>query len=106
MVTAYSYHSKGNVLTVTDAKSQQTIYTYSNMNRTATRKDPLVCAVLSSRLIGYACIGLRKNYSFGFSSSSANCFGKRTGTTIPMGSPRLMVVGFVSCNRKLAVKAS
>jgi YD repeat-containing protein len=27
---------------VTDAKSQQTIYTYSNMNRTSTKKDPLL----------------------------------------------------------------
>jgi RHS repeat-associated protein len=29
-------------LTVTDAKSQQTVYTYNNMNRTGTRKDPLL----------------------------------------------------------------
>jgi YD repeat-containing protein len=27
---------------VTDAKSQQTVYTYNNMNQTGTRKDPLL----------------------------------------------------------------
>jgi hypothetical protein len=47
-----------------------------------------------------------ENYSLCFSSSKVNCFGKSTGTTMPMGSPRLIVVGLVSCNRKLAVKAS
>jgi hypothetical protein len=48
----------------------------------------------------------RRTHPRGVSSSNANCFGRRTGTTIPMGSPRLIVVGFVSCKRKLAVKAS
>ncbi|MDC8448224.1 MAG: hypothetical protein LV473_07690, partial [Nitrospira sp.] len=36
------YDANSNLLTVTDAKSQQTVYTYSNMNRTSTRKDPLL----------------------------------------------------------------
>ena len=49
---------------------------------------------------------LRKAYLGRLSSSSTNCLGSITGTTIPMGSPRLMVVGFVSCNKKLAAKAS
>ena len=44
--------------------------------------------------------------AFGFNSSSVNCLGSMTGTTRPMGSPRLMVVGLVNCSRKLAVKAS
>ena len=38
--TALTYDANSNLLTVTDAKSQQTVYTYSNMNRTATRKGP------------------------------------------------------------------
>ncbi|MEO6564469.1 MAG: RHS repeat-associated core domain-containing protein, partial [Casimicrobiaceae bacterium] len=41
-VTGFTYDANSNLLTVTDAKSQQTGYTYSNMNRTATRKDPLL----------------------------------------------------------------
>ncbi|UVT15731.1 MAG: RHS repeat protein [Nitrospira sp.] len=36
------HDANSNLLTVTDAKSQQTVYTYSNMNRTSTRKDPLL----------------------------------------------------------------
>ncbi len=34
-VTQFGYDPNSNLLTVTDAKSQQTVYTYSNMNRTA-----------------------------------------------------------------------
>src|SRR5437016_3455062 len=49
---------------------------------------------------------LRRTHPRGVSSSNVNCFGSITGTTMPMGSPRLMVVGLVSCKRKLAVKAS
>jgi YD repeat-containing protein len=41
-VTQFGYDANSNLLTVTDAKSQQTVYTYSNMNRTSTRKDPLL----------------------------------------------------------------
>jgi RHS repeat-associated protein len=40
--TAFTYDPNSNLLTVTDAKTQQTVYTYSNMNRTSTRKDPLL----------------------------------------------------------------
>jgi YD repeat-containing protein len=43
--TGFTYDANSNLLTVTDAKSQQTIYTYSNMNRTATRKDSLVVRI-------------------------------------------------------------
>lgn len=45
------------------------------------------------------------SYGF-FSSSRANCLGSSTGMTMPMGSPRRMVVGLWSCNRKFAVNAS
>lgn len=41
-VTQFGYDANSNLLTVTDAKSQQTVYTYNNMNRTSTRKDPLL----------------------------------------------------------------
>ena len=40
-VTQFVYAANSNLLTVTDAKSQQTVYTY-NMNRTTPRKDPLL----------------------------------------------------------------
>lgn len=40
--TAFTYDANSNLLTVTDTKSQQTVFTYSNMNRTSTRKDPLL----------------------------------------------------------------
>jgi YD repeat-containing protein len=40
--TSCTLNAKSNLLTVTDAKSQQTVYTYSNMNRTSTRQDPLL----------------------------------------------------------------
>jgi YD repeat-containing protein len=36
-VTQFGYDANSNLLTVTDAKSQQTVYTYSNLNQTATR---------------------------------------------------------------------
>ena len=41
-VTQFGYDPNSNLLTVTDAKSQQTVYTPNNMNRTTTRKDPLL----------------------------------------------------------------
>lgn len=41
-MTQFGYDAKSNLLTVTDAKSQQTVYTYNNMNRSNTRKDPLL----------------------------------------------------------------
>jgi YD repeat-containing protein len=41
-LTAITYDPNNNLLTVTDAKTQQTVYTHSNMNRTSTRKDPLL----------------------------------------------------------------
>jgi YD repeat-containing protein len=40
--TAFTYDPNSNLLTVTDAKSQQTVYTHNNMNRTATRKELLL----------------------------------------------------------------
>ena len=44
-ITSFGYDANSNLLTVTDAKTQQTVYTYSNMNRAATRKDPLLKTV-------------------------------------------------------------
>jgi RHS repeat-associated protein len=41
-LTQFGYDPNGNLLTVTDAKSQATIYTYNNMDRLETRKDPLL----------------------------------------------------------------
>jgi YD repeat-containing protein len=41
-VTQFGYDPNSNLLTVTDAKSQQTVYTPNNMNRTTTRKVPLL----------------------------------------------------------------
>ena len=38
-VTQFGYDANSNLLTVTDAKSQQTAYTYSNMNRTSTSAE-------------------------------------------------------------------
>jgi YD repeat-containing protein len=35
-VTQFGYDANNNLLTVTDAKSQQTVYTYSTINRTST----------------------------------------------------------------------
>lgn len=41
-VTQFGYDANSDLLTVTDAKTQQTVYTPNNMNRTITRKDPLL----------------------------------------------------------------
>jgi len=40
--TGFSYDANGNLLTVTDARSNQTTYTYESMDRLATRVDPLI----------------------------------------------------------------
>ncbi len=42
--TGFSYDPNGNLLSVTDARSNQTTYTYENMDRLATRTDPLLRA--------------------------------------------------------------
>lgn len=36
------FDANSNLLTVTDAKGQQTVYTPNNMNRTTNRQDPLL----------------------------------------------------------------
>lgn len=61
---------------------------------------------LVGHFLSYMTCDAGKGYVLDFSSSNTNCFGRSTGTTMPMGSPRLIVVGFVSCRRKFAVKAS
>ncbi len=42
LTTAFTDNPNNNLLTVTDAKSQQTVYTPNNMNRTVSRRDPLL----------------------------------------------------------------
>lgn len=41
--TTFGYDARGNLLTVTDAKSQQTVYTYSNIN--GRRPEKIPCSI-------------------------------------------------------------
>jgi len=42
ITNSFSYDPNGNLLSVTDARNNPTVYTYDNMDRLATRKDPLL----------------------------------------------------------------
>ena len=79
-LTGFRYDANGNLLTVTDAKSQQTVYTYSTVDRVATRKDPL----LNTETYGYdhngnlTSVTDRKSQVTGFTYDALN---RRTKTT-------------------------
>src|SRR5437016_3163733 len=101
-LTSFTYDPNGNLLTVTDAKTQTTTYTYDDMDRLLTRKDGLNRAESYEydKAGNLSKVTDRKNQVATFAHDSLN---RRTSATYPDAS---VTFGYDAIGRLTSVSDS